>query len=107
MECSTMLATASRVAGLGLILGGSTGTATIRSDVPWRTASRAAHSTAIRDSCEPSVPAITGFVAMAVLPAAVLTLLCNQPGREGGRTLMPFGTSLPGPGAARPGTTVP
>src|ERR1039458_5766046 len=90
MECSTMPATVSRVAGLGVIRGGSTRIATIRSDGLRSIASRAAHSTARRDSCEPSVPAITGFVAMALLPAAAIALLFTQPRRGGGRTLLPF-----------------
>ena len=81
MDRSTTSVTVPGVAGVAVIRGGSAGTATMRSDVPRSTASRAAQSTARSDSREPSVPTMTGFVAMAVLPRLSLPVL--YPGDHG------------------------
>ena len=83
MDFSTTSATVPGVAGTAVILGGSPGTDTIRSDVPRSTASRAAHSTARKDSCEPSAPAITGFVAMLSSQRPSIALLFTQSGPSG------------------------
>ena len=77
VDFSTTSDTVPGIAGVAVIRGGSPGTATIRSDVARSAASRAAHSTARKDSCEPSAPAITGFPAMPSLPLP--SLLCSVP----------------------------
>ena len=93
--------------GSGSSAGAAPGWPRSSSGAPRSAASRAAHSAARSDSCEPSVPTITGFVAMAVLPAAVLALIIIQPGREGGRKPPPFGLSPPEGHRRAGGTRVP